>query len=156
MSETKKRVSVANDFCVTVWDDAGRLCVSLRFKTPAERDEAIILLGDVVDAAQAVTAPDYSASGSQRTQSWAFWPLQSAVAFAHAPSAGNLSEPRSDLEIATDFVRRWKALANQRRGRLGKQIPTTAIQVAALNHPDFRDKAIVPIPPGSRHSRRGL
>lgn len=44
---------------------------------------------------------------------------------------------RSDLELATDFVRRWKALPNQRRGRLGKQIPTTAIQVAALNHSDL-------------------
>ena len=44
---------------------------------------------------------------------------------------------RSDLELATDFVHRWKALANQRRARLGKEIPITAIQVAALNHFDL-------------------
>ena len=44
---------------------------------------------------------------------------------------------RSDLELATDFVRRWNALPNQRRGRLGKEIPVAAVQFAALNHSDL-------------------
>jgi hypothetical protein len=45
--------------------------------------------------------------------------------------------PRSDLELATDFVRRWKVLPKQRRARLGKEIPVTALQFAALNHSDL-------------------
>src|SRR5262249_41311410 len=44
---------------------------------------------------------------------------------------------RSDLELASDFVRRWKALPNQRRGRLGKELPTAAVQAAALSHSDL-------------------
>src|SRR5262245_23520779 len=43
---------------------------------------------------------------------------------------------RSDLEIAADFVRRWTALAKQRRGRLGREMPVAALQVAALHHAD--------------------
>ena len=44
---------------------------------------------------------------------------------------------RSDLELASDFVRRWKALPNQRRGRLGKEFPAAAVQIAALSHSDL-------------------
>jgi len=43
----------------------------------------------------------------------------------------------SDLHLATDFVRRWAALAPQRRVRLGKQVPVAALQTAALSHPDL-------------------
>jgi hypothetical protein len=42
---------------------------------------------------------------------------------------------RADLELATDFVYRWRALSRDRRARLGKQIPISAMQVAALSHP---------------------
>ena len=44
---------------------------------------------------------------------------------------------RSSLETASDFVHRWAALPKGRRGRLAKQIPVAAIQVAALSHPDL-------------------
>ena len=44
---------------------------------------------------------------------------------------------RSDLELATDFVRRWKAPPSQRRGRLGKELPVAAVQAAALSHYDL-------------------
>ena len=44
---------------------------------------------------------------------------------------------RSDLELATDFVHRWKALPGQRRGRLGKELPVAAVQAAALSHCDL-------------------
>ena len=44
---------------------------------------------------------------------------------------------RTDLELATDFVHRWRALSKDRRARLGKQIPIIAVQVAALSHPDL-------------------
>jgi hypothetical protein len=44
---------------------------------------------------------------------------------------------RTDLELATDFVYRWRALSKDRRARLGKQIPISAVQVAALSHPDL-------------------
>jgi len=43
----------------------------------------------------------------------------------------------SDLQLANDFVRRWAALAPQRRARLGKQVPVAALQAAALSHPDL-------------------
>ena len=43
---------------------------------------------------------------------------------------------RSDLELANDFVHRWAALSKERRSRISKQIPVTAIQTAALGHPD--------------------
>jgi hypothetical protein len=44
---------------------------------------------------------------------------------------------RTDLEVANDFVHRWLALPKERRGRLGKQIPLAAVQLAALTHPDL-------------------
>src|SRR5215470_5183804 len=44
---------------------------------------------------------------------------------------------RTDLELATDFVHQWGALSKDRRARLGKQIPVSAVQVAALSHPDL-------------------
>lgn len=44
---------------------------------------------------------------------------------------------RSDLALATDFVRRWTVLPNQRRARFAKEIPVAAVQAAALNHSDF-------------------
>ena len=43
---------------------------------------------------------------------------------------------RSDLQIANDFVRRWTALARERRARVGRQMPVAAVQVAALSHSD--------------------
>jgi HEAT repeats len=43
---------------------------------------------------------------------------------------------RSDLQLANDFVHRWASLPKERRARLGKQIPVTAVQVAAVSHPD--------------------
>jgi hypothetical protein len=53
------------------------------------------------------------------------------------PSARIDSMIRTDLELASDFVRRWGALPKERRGRLGKQIPVAAVQVASLSHPDM-------------------
>jgi hypothetical protein len=44
---------------------------------------------------------------------------------------------QSDLELAGDFVRRWSALAKQRRSRLARQMPVGAVQAAALGHPDL-------------------
>ena len=44
---------------------------------------------------------------------------------------------QSNLEIASDFVRRWAALSKERRAQLGKKIPVAAVQAAALSHPDF-------------------
>ena len=44
---------------------------------------------------------------------------------------------RSDLEIGSDFVRRWASLSKQRRARLGAEMPVAAIQVAAQGHPDL-------------------
>jgi HEAT repeat protein len=44
---------------------------------------------------------------------------------------------RSDLEIAIDFVRRWAAISKRRRARLGGEIPVSALQVAALSHPNL-------------------
>src|SRR5262245_64242574 len=43
---------------------------------------------------------------------------------------------RPDLQLASDFVRRWLALAQQRRSRVAKQMPVGALQTAALDHPD--------------------
>src|SRR5262249_62319179 len=43
---------------------------------------------------------------------------------------------RSDLRIANDFVRRWTALARERRARVSQQMPVASVQVAALSHPD--------------------
>jgi HEAT repeat protein len=45
--------------------------------------------------------------------------------------------PRTDLEVAKDFVHRWLALPKERRGRLGRQIPLAAVQAAALRDPDL-------------------
>jgi hypothetical protein len=45
--------------------------------------------------------------------------------------------PPTDLEVAKDFVHRWLALPKERRGQLGKQIPLTAMQAAALRDPDL-------------------
>jgi HEAT repeat protein len=42
----------------------------------------------------------------------------------------------TDIELASDFVRRWRALSKERRARLGELIPVAAVQIAALNHPD--------------------
>src|SRR5262245_66151274 len=44
---------------------------------------------------------------------------------------------RPDLQLASDFVRRWLALAQQRRSRVAKQMPVGALQTAALDHPDL-------------------
>ena len=43
---------------------------------------------------------------------------------------------RTEIELASDFVRRWGALSKERRAQLGKQMPVAAVQVAALSHPD--------------------
>ena len=45
--------------------------------------------------------------------------------------------PRTDLEVARDFVHRWLALPKERRGRPGRQIPLAAVQAAALRDPDL-------------------
>ena len=44
---------------------------------------------------------------------------------------------RSDLEVASDFVRRWDVLSQSRRVRLAGDVPVAAVQIAALSHPDL-------------------
>jgi hypothetical protein len=43
---------------------------------------------------------------------------------------------RTDIERASDFVHRWRALSKQHRALIGKQMPVAAVQVAALRHSD--------------------
>jgi hypothetical protein len=44
---------------------------------------------------------------------------------------------RSDLQLATDFVRRWAALAQNKRARIVDHMPLAAVQAAALDHPNL-------------------
>jgi hypothetical protein len=42
---------------------------------------------------------------------------------------------QTNLDIASDFVRKWLALPKERRRRLGRQIPVAAAEDATLRHP---------------------